>query len=84
MSLDTTRSSTGKVNGASSLLQDRRGGKFLYLACRHHVHNYWESIVVSMPELSNGQNIKFFQRLSRQWGSLNPLQSELFSLSLSQ
>ena len=70
MSLGTTRSSTGTVNGASTLLEDRLGKKLLYLACRHHVHKLIIekalSIVVSIPEVSSGENIKLFQWISQQ------------------
>ena len=48
MSLDTTRSSTGTVNGASTLLEDRLGKKLLYLACRHHVHKLIVEKALSM------------------------------------
>jgi len=82
---NTTRSSTGKVNGACTLLEERLGWRLLHLACRHHIHELiiGKAFEVRIPEASNRPNIKLFQRFSQQRTSLNPQQIEPLSLSLS-
>src|SRR6218665_614358 len=38
MSFDTTAANTGRKNGTCALLQQKLGKDFLWLACRHHIH----------------------------------------------
>ena len=68
MSMNTTKSSTGEVGGACTLVEDRLGGTLLYLACHHQVRKLiiGNKVEVIIPEVSCGQNIKLFQRLSQQ------------------
>ena len=59
MSLYTTRSNTGKANGASTLLKVRLGGNLSYLACGHHSYKFivGKATELRIPEVFGWLNI---------------------------
>lgn len=65
----------GRYTGTCVLLEEMLGKNFLYLACRHHVH---ELILRSVVEIywkgTSGPNVAIFQRFQQNWNAIDKTQ----------
>src|SRR6218665_2545022 len=69
MSFDTTAANTGRKNGACALLQQKLGKDFLWLACRHHIHEVLcGDVLKALFGKSSGPNVELFFTVSSSTG----------------
>jgi len=70
---DTTASNTGRLNGASTLLEQKLNRDIIYFACRHHVSELIIQAAFNEAKLyvSSGPIIPIFKRFQNAWKEID-------------
>ncbi|KAG0724225.1 hypothetical protein GWK47_041072 [Chionoecetes opilio] len=79
---DTTASNTGMVQGACIRIEQELGRSWLWLACRHHVHEViLKDVFEASLGSSSGSDIGIFKRLRDRWSFVDSSQRETVETS---